>query len=70
MQCQKVEPGDLVLVKQKGSSGNYKIDDKHLGIESFQGVGTNEKPQRKAYSFLQTGRSSKARCSMLENTTS
>ena len=28
MRCQKLEPGDLVLVKQKGSSGNYKIDDK------------------------------------------
>ena len=28
MRCQKIEPGDLVLVKQKGSSGNYKIDDK------------------------------------------
>ena len=26
--CQKLLPGDLVLVKQKGSSGNYKIDDK------------------------------------------
>ena len=28
VRCQKLEPGDLVLVKQKGSSGNYKIDDK------------------------------------------
>ena len=28
MCCQKIVPGDLVLVKQKGSSGNYKIDDK------------------------------------------
>ena len=28
MRCQKLEAGDLVLVKQKGSSGNYKIDDK------------------------------------------
>ena len=28
MHCQKLLPGDLVLVKQKGSSGNYKIDDK------------------------------------------
>ena len=28
MRCQKIVPGDLVLVKQKGSSGNYKIDDK------------------------------------------
>ena len=28
MRCQKLIPGDLVLVKQKGSSGNYKIDDK------------------------------------------
>ena len=28
MRCQKLETGDLVLVKQKGSSGNYKIDDK------------------------------------------
>ena len=28
MRCQKIEPGDLVLVKRKGSSGNYKIDDK------------------------------------------
>ena len=28
MHCQKLIPGDLVLVKQKGSSGNYKIDDK------------------------------------------
>ena len=28
MHCQKLFPGDLVLVKQKGSSGNYKIDDK------------------------------------------
>ena len=28
MRCQKIKPGDLVLVKQKGSSGNYKIDDK------------------------------------------
>ena len=28
MRCQKLTPGDLVLVKQKGSSGNYKIDDK------------------------------------------
>ena len=28
MYCQKLTPGDLVLVKQKGSSGNYKIDDK------------------------------------------
>ena len=28
MRCQKLEPGDLVLVKQKGSSGNYNIDDK------------------------------------------
>ena len=28
MCCQKIVPGDLVLVKQKGSSGNYKIDNK------------------------------------------
>ena len=28
MRCQKIEPGDLVLVKQQGSSGTYKIDDK------------------------------------------
>ena len=28
MRCQKIIPRDLVLVKQKGSSGNYKIDDK------------------------------------------
>ena len=28
MHCQKIIPRDLVLVKQKGSSGNYKIDDK------------------------------------------
>ena len=28
MRCQKLIPGDLVLVKQKGSSGNYKIEDK------------------------------------------
>ena len=28
MRCQKIVPGDLVLVKQKGSSGNYKINDK------------------------------------------
>ena len=28
MKCQKLAVGDLVLVKQKGSSGNYKIDDK------------------------------------------
>ena len=28
VRCQKLVPGDLVLVKQKGSSGNYKIDDK------------------------------------------
>ena len=28
MHCQKIVPRDLVLVKQKGSSGNYKIDDK------------------------------------------
>ena len=28
MRCQKLEIGDLVLVQQKGSSGNYKIDDK------------------------------------------
>ena len=28
MHCQKIVPGDLVLVKQKGLSGNYKIDDK------------------------------------------
>ena len=28
MHCQKIEPGDLVLVKQQGSSGTYKIDDK------------------------------------------
>ena len=28
MRCQKIVPGDLVLVKQKGLSGNYKIDDK------------------------------------------
>ena len=28
IRCQKLEAGDLVLVKQKGSSGNYKIDDK------------------------------------------
>ena len=26
--CQKLLPGDLMLVKQKGSSGNYKTDDK------------------------------------------
>ena len=28
MHCQKLVPGDLVLVKQKGSSTLYKIDDK------------------------------------------
>ena len=28
IRCQKLTPGDLVLVKQKDSSGNYKIDDK------------------------------------------
>ena len=28
MCCQKFTPGDLVLVKQKGSSSNFKIDDK------------------------------------------
>ena len=28
MHCQKLTPGDLVLVKQEGSSANYKIDDK------------------------------------------
>ena len=28
MHCQKLAVGDLVLVKQKGSSGTYKIDDK------------------------------------------
>ena len=28
MHCQKIVPRDVVLVKQKGSSGNYKIDDK------------------------------------------
>ena len=28
MHCQKLVPGDLVLVKQKGSSTSYKIDDK------------------------------------------
>ena len=28
IRCQKLLPGDLVLVKQKGSSRNYKIDDK------------------------------------------
>ena len=28
MSCQKLAVGDLVLVKQKGSSGTYKIDDK------------------------------------------
>ena len=28
MCCQKIVPRDLVLVKQKGLSGNYKIDDK------------------------------------------
>ena len=28
MRCQKLVPGDMVLVKQKGSSGTYKIDDK------------------------------------------
>ena len=28
IRCQNLLPGDLVLVKQKGSSGNYKIDDK------------------------------------------
>ena len=28
MRCQKIEPRDLVLVKQTSSSGNYKIDDK------------------------------------------
>ena len=28
MRCQRLASGDLVLVKQKGSSGNYKIDDK------------------------------------------
>ena len=28
MCCQRLVPGDLVLVKPKGSSGTYKIDDK------------------------------------------
>ena len=28
MCCQKIVPGDLVLVKQKGSLGNYQIDNK------------------------------------------
>ena len=28
MCCQKLTSGDLVLVKQEGSLGNYKIDDK------------------------------------------
>ena len=28
MHCQKLVVGDVVLVKEKSSSGNYKIDDK------------------------------------------
>ena len=28
MRCQKLVIGDVVLVKEKGSSGNYKINDK------------------------------------------
>ena len=28
MHCQKLIVGDVVLVKEKGSSGNYKINDK------------------------------------------
>ena len=28
MRCQKLVPGDFVLVKKKGSSSTYKIDDK------------------------------------------
>ena len=28
MHCQKLVVGDMVLVKEKGSSGNYKINDK------------------------------------------
>ena len=28
MHCQKLVVGDVVLVKEKGSSGNYKINDK------------------------------------------
>ena len=28
MHCQKLVIGDVVLVKEKGSSGNYKINDK------------------------------------------
>ena len=28
MRCQKLIIGDVVLVKEKGSSGNYKINDK------------------------------------------
>ena len=28
MRCQKLVVGDVVLVKEKGSSGNYKISDK------------------------------------------
>ena len=28
MRCQKLVPGDFVLVKRKGSSSTYKIDDK------------------------------------------
>ena len=28
MRCQKLVVGDVVLVKEKGSSGNYKIKDK------------------------------------------
>ena len=28
MRCQKLIVGDVVLVKEKGSSGNYKINDK------------------------------------------
>ena len=28
MQCQKLIVGDVVLVKEKGSSGHYKVNDK------------------------------------------
>ena len=43
MRCQKLVVGDVVLIKETSSSGNYKIKDKRqMGVESIYCRGTHE----------------------------
>ena len=69
MRCQKLIVGDMVLVKEKGSSGNYKINDKwetnpYMVIEHMTDKKGQQMPVFKLREIVKRG------CSSRENTTS